>query len=80
VAGGVDDVDLDVVPADAGVLGEDGDPPLALERVGVHHALLHDLVLAEGPALAEHLVHERGLAVIDVGDDGDVANLHSRGR
>ena len=29
---------------------------------------------AERPRLAEHLVDERGLAVIDVRDDGDVAN------
>ena len=50
-------------------------PALALERVRVHHALGDDLIVAKGAGLAEHLVHERGLAVIDVGDDGDVADL-----
>jgi hypothetical protein len=30
---------------------------------------------AENAALIEHGVDESGLAVIDVGDDGDVANL-----
>ena len=75
--GRVDDVDLRAVPAHGGVLGEDRDAPLALERVGVHHALLHDLIVAERAGLPEHLVDERRLAVIDVGDDGDVANLHS---
>jgi len=29
-----------------------------------------------GQQLTEHLVHQRGLAVVDVGDDGDVADLH----
>ena len=32
------------------------------------------LVGAEDAALAQHGVDERGLAVVDVGDDGDVAN------
>ena len=32
-----------------------------------------DLVGAERPRLAEHVVDERRLAVVDVGDDGDVA-------
>jgi hypothetical protein len=77
VAGRVDDVDLHVLPAHRGVLGQDRDAPLALERVRVHHPVLDDLVVAEGPALAEHLVHESRLPVVDVGDDGDVANLHN---
>ncbi len=75
--GRVDDVDLGAVPADGGVLGEDRDAALALERVRVHHALLHDLIIAKRARLAEHLVHERRLAVIDVRDDSDVTDLHS---
>jgi hypothetical protein len=31
------------------------------------------LVVAEGAGLLEQLVDQRGLAVVDVGDDGDVA-------
>ena len=33
------------------------------------------LVGAEGAGLAEKLIDERGLAVINVSDDGDVADL-----
>ncbi len=77
VARRVDDVDLGAVPADGRVLGQNRDAPLALERVGVHHALLHDLILTKRARLAEHLVDERGLAVVDVRDDGDVADFHS---
>ena len=48
-------------------------PALALE-VGIVHGPLGDaLVAAEGAALAEQAVHEGGLAMVDVGDDGDVA-------
>ena len=36
VAGGVDDVDLDALIVDGGVLGQDGDAALALQVIGVH--------------------------------------------
>ena len=57
-------------------LGEDGDAALALEVVGIHRALGHLLVVAEGAGLLQQPVDQGGLAVVDVGDDGDVAELH----
>src|SRR6478735_8775344 len=88
VAGGVDDVDGDAVGEAAvlgglagvvhrGVLREDRDALLALEVTGVHRALVDVLVLAERAGLPEHLVDEGGLAVVDVGDDGDVADVRA---
>ena len=74
VAGGVDDVDLLAVVEDGGVFGEDGDAALALELVGIHDALGDGFIGAEGAGLAEKGVDEGGLAVVDVGDDGDIAN------
>jgi hypothetical protein len=84
VAGGVDDVDLHLAavrrrPADRGVLREDRDALLALEVHRVHDALVHVLVLAEHPGLPEHGVDQRRLAVVDVGDDGDVAEVVADG-
>src|SRR6202023_3598828 len=70
----VDDIDLDAAVADAGGFRENGDPALALQIVGVHDALDYLLVIAEDAALFEHGVYERGFAVIDVCNDGDVAN------
>ena len=58
---------------DRAVLGEDGDAALALDVVGVHHPLGDVLVRGEGAGLPQQLVDQRGLAVVDVGDDGDVA-------
>ena len=75
VAGRVDDVDAHALPGDGGVLGEDRDAALALERVGVERALLHDLAAAERAGLLEQPVDERGLAVVDVRDDGDVSDV-----
>ena len=69
----VDDVDDQVAIADGRVLGHDGDAALALEVDVVEGALRHPLVLAEHAALVQHGVDQRGLAVIHVGDDRDVA-------
>ncbi len=76
VARRVDDIDAGVLPQDRGSFGEDGDAALALEVVGIHRPLLHALVGAVGARLLQQAVHERGLAVIDVGNDGDVAQRH----
>ena len=81
VAGRVDDVDVGdgagrVRPFDRGAFGEDGDPALLLEVVRIHRPLLDALVVAEGAGLAEQLVDEGRLAVVDVRDDRDVAQVH----
>src|SRR5205085_12031912 len=75
VAGSIHDVDLDAAEAHAGDLGEDGDAALALELVRVHDTLHHGLVVAKDAALFEHGVHQRGLAMIHVRDDSDIANV-----
>ena len=75
VARRVHDVDLHVLVVDGGVLGQNGDAALPLQIVGVHDALHRGLVLAVDAALLEHFVHQGGLAVVDVGDNGDVSQL-----
>ena len=56
-------------------------PRCALQSVGVHdQAVLaaHEpvqLAVAEQPGLAHHLIHQRGFAMIDVGNDGHIANV-----
>ena len=76
VAGGVDDVDARVLPDQRGHLGEDGDAALALEVVGIHGALFDALVVAERAGLPQQHVDEGGFAMVDVGDDRDVAQRH----
>jgi hypothetical protein len=70
--------------ADGGVLREDGDPALLLQIVRVHDPFVEVLVGADGAGLLEESVDERGLPMVDVGDDGNVADvvsklLHARG-
>ena len=73
MAGGVDDIDEEIVVVNGRVLGEDGDAALALELVAVEGPLDDPFVRPEDPALMQHGVDKRGLAVIHVSNDGDVA-------
>ncbi len=58
---------------DGGVLRQDGDAALALEVGVVHRPLGDALIGSENAALMHEGIDERGLAVVDVGDDGDIA-------
>src|SRR5262249_39832673 len=63
------------------VLGQDGDAALALQVVGVQDqpvlaaGQLVQFFTAEQARLAEHLVDQRRLAVVDVGNDGHVPDV-----
>ena len=75
VAGGVDDVDVRAFPGHGAVLGQDGDATLFFDGVVVHHGVDDFFVLGEGAGLAQQLVHHGGFAMVNVGNDGDVADL-----
>mmetsp|Transcript_40368 Transcript_40368/g.97937 ORF Transcript_40368/g.97937 Transcript_40368/m.97937 type:complete len:414 (-) Transcript_40368:3-1244(-) len=72
----VDDVHLDPVVLERRVLRQDRDAALALLVVAIHHSLV--LANAAGAQRAgglEHRVDQRGLPVVDVRDDRDVADV-----
>ena len=46
---------------------------------GIHHPFGDALIVAEGARLLQQAVDERGLAMVDVGDDGDIAEFHRIG-
>ena len=74
----VDQIDLIVEPvaravAQRDALRLDRDAALALEVHGIEHLVLH-LARGEPAAELDQSIGERRLAVIDVGDDGEVAD------
>ena len=75
----VDDVEPDAGVVDGRLLGEDGDPLLALQIARIEHAIDERLVRSEGTGLPKHRVDEGGLAMVDMGDDGDVAQVGADG-
>ena len=79
VAGGVDDVQPHALVVDRGLLGQDRDALLALQVAGVQDPIDHRLVRAERAGLAQEPVHQRGLAVVDVRDDRQVAQVAAHG-
>ena len=60
---------------DRGAFGEDRDAALALQLVRIEGALGDLLVGAERAALAQQLIDQRRLAVVDMRDDRDVADV-----
>ena len=74
VARRVDNVDPDTAVGDRGVLGQDRNAALSFQRVGVHNQSAHLLVVPKDLALFQQSVDQSGLAVVDVGYDGQVAN------
>src|SRR5471032_234052 len=74
VARGVDDVDVGAVVLNRAVLRQNGNAAFFFEVVRIHHAGFNLLVLAEGTGLAQQFVDQGGFTVVNVGDDGDVAN------
>ena len=80
VSGRIDDVDVRALVLDRAVLRQDRDAAFFFEVVRVHDALCDMLMRGEGAGLAQQLVDQRGFAVVDVGDDGDVANVACHGK
>src|SRR5208337_4657173 len=76
----IDDVDAGVLPLDGGNLRKDGNTALAFQIVGIHGAFGYALVLAEGAGLFQEHVDERRLAMVDVGNNGYVAQVHAEPR
>jgi hypothetical protein len=75
VPGGINDVDPIAAPLKSCVLRANRDPFLTLEIHRIHHALFNLLIGAKRARLAQQLIDQRCLAVIDVRYDGDITNL-----
>ena len=77
MSGCVDDIDLRSFIIYSGVFAQDRDPALALQVIGIHDPLLHSLILTENTALFQKPVHQRGLAVVDMGDNRYISDIFS---
>ena len=80
VARGVDDVDLGALVTDAHVLAQDRDAAFALQVVVVRTGPSPPSFTRKSWHWCRIFVHQRGLAVVHVGDDGDVAGVGHDGR
>ena len=76
VTGGVNDVDAQTVPFNRCRFGENRNAALTLQIVAIHGAFGHCLVLAESTGLFEKFVNKGRFAVVNVGDDRNIAHIH----
>ncbi len=79
VAGGIDEIQLVDLPIfrfveEANGMGFDRDATFAFEVHGIQD-LGHHFALGEGTGMFQKAIGEGGLAVVDVGDDGEVSNV-----
>ena len=75
VSRGIDNVYLRIAVLHGGVFSHDGYAALTLEVVRVHDSLDDLLIFAVNAALLEHLVNQRGFAVVNVGDNCNISEL-----
>ena len=74
---GVDDVNVNAFVFNGAVLGKNRDAAFLFQRVAVHHAFVDLLVAAESARALQKLVDHGRLAVVNVRNDGNVANCSS---
>ena len=74
---GVDDVDVNAFVFNGAVLSKNRDAAFLFQRVAVHHAFVDLLVAAESARALQKLVDHGRLAVVNVRNDGNVANCSS---
>ena len=75
VAGSIDYVDFDALIVYGGILRQYGYTAFALKVVRVHDAFGNLLIVAEHARLLEHLVHQCGLTMVNVGNDGYITQI-----
>ena len=56
------------------VFGGNGDTPFALQIHVVHQPFGNLLAFAKQTALTEHGIHQGGFAVVNMGDNGNIAD------
>ena len=76
----IHDIQPDAVVVDRRLLGQDRDALLTFEIHRVEDPVDQRLVRAEGACLSQHPIHQGGLAVVNVGDDRDVAQVPAHAR
>ncbi len=78
VARGVDNINFVIFKENTSMFGKDGDPALFFLVVAVHDPFRNFFIVAEDVGLFEEAVEHGGFAMVDVGDDGDIANFFWR--
>ena len=77
MAGGIHDIDMRVLILHRAVLGQNSDATLFFKIVRVHHPFRNVLMRGKRARLTQHLVDQRGLAMINVSNNCNVTDVVS---
>lgn len=69
-------VDLMLLILHRGILAEDGNASLPFQIVVIHDQFPCILILPEHLGGMQDLIHQSGLTMVNVSDDGDVSDIH----
>ena len=73
----IHDIDMRVPVLHRAILGQNGDSALFFEVVLVHDTFRNVLMCGERARLTQHLVDQRGLAMVDVSNNRNVTDVVS---
>ena len=77
VSGSINNIDFNTAIDNGRIFSQDGDSALTLLVVRIHDEFAHLLVLAEDMALLEQAIYQRRFTMVDVSNNGDIANIVS---
>ena len=77
MAGSVHNIDFGIFVHDRSVFGENGDAAFPFDVVGVHDTFGHGLPFPEYTALFQQFIHQRGFAMIYMGNNGNISDIFS---
>ncbi len=75
MARSINDIDFHSLVENGTILRGNGNTAFSLQIHAVHNSIFRLLPFAKGSALLEHEIDQSGLAMVDVGDDGDVTDF-----
>ena len=75
VARRINDVDLGSLIFNGNVFCQNGNSALTLLIVGVQNTFLNLLIFTEGVRCLQHLINQRCLTMVNVGNDGNVSDV-----
>ena len=75
MSGSVDDIDAVVTPADGGIFLQNRNAAFLFQFIGIHDPFRGRGAIAKGAGLAQELVYQGCLAMVDVRDDGDISEF-----
>ncbi len=75
MSGSINDIDFNTAISNCRIFCQDGDSAFAFLVIAIHNKFAYVLVLTEDMALLEQAIHQRRFAVVDVGNNGNIADV-----